>query len=190
MITTSIASTNRDTVDITDQLNSFFISHEKKAFVIAKMSLKNEDDALDVVQDVMIKFVEKYSNKEISLWPALFYRMLQNRITDFHRSHSKRKSLFHFFSSEENGNTIDQELQDNNITALQKMDFSNQIESIESSLNELPTRQMQAFICRIWEGLSVAETAKSMKCSQGSVKTHLFRALQYIRTKIEYNEVQ
>lgn len=189
MITTSVASTKTESMDLNEQLNNFFIQHEKKAFVIANMSLKNQDDALDVVQDVMIKFVEKYKHKDMTLWPALFYRMIQNRITDFHRTHTKRKGIFRLFRNEENENIIDQELENNDISALQKLDFDVQIENLQDSLKTLPTRQFQAFTCRIWEGLSVAETARSMKCSQGSVKTHLYRALEHIRAHIEYNEV-
>ena len=188
MITTAIATSKTQPMDNTLQLNQFFVENEKKAYVIANMSLKNPDDALDVVQDVMIKFVEKYRKKDFSDWASLFYRMLHNRITDFHRKNTQRKSLFSFFHNEEEDNVIDQAVEDNEISILQKLDYQQQMQSLQNTLNNLPTRQLQAFICRIWEGLSVEDTAKSMKCSQGSVKTHLFRALQQIRTQIEFNE--
>ena len=97
MITTAIATSKTQPMDNTLQLNQFFVENEKKAYVIANMSLKNPDDALDVVQDVMIKFVEKYRKKDFSDWASLFYRMLHNRITDFHRKNTQRKSLFSFF---------------------------------------------------------------------------------------------
>ncbi|VAW42075.1 RNA polymerase sigma-70 factor [hydrothermal vent metagenome] len=182
MIVTSITSTQAESMDLTEQLNQFFIEHEKKAYTIAFMALKNQDDALDVVQDVMIKFVEKYKHKNIAHWGPLFYRMVQNRITDFHRASTRRKKYFSFFNNDDDDeNIIEQVADDKYVSALEQIDNDMQIAHLQLSIKELSARQLQAFICRIWEGLSVAQTAKSMKCSQGSVKTHLFRALKYIK---------
>ena len=188
MITTTIKQIPIESMDNTAQLNNFFIAHEKKAYAIAFMSLKNQEDALDVVQDVMIKFVQKYSNKEESCWQALFYRMINNRVTDFHRANTKKKSLFSFLTSQDEQETVI------DIEDTQQIDIVNQINNemtishLQAALNDLPTRQLQSFMCRIWEGLSVAETAQSMKCSQGSVKTHLFRALSHLRSKVNTHE--
>jgi RNA polymerase sigma-70 factor (ECF subfamily) len=170
------------------QLNCFFIAHEKKAYAIALMTLKNQDDALDVVQDVMIKFVEKYTLREHSSWTPLFYRMIQNRITDFHRQNTKRKKYFSFFSKDDE-DRVENVADENYVTALKHIDNEMTISILQQALTELPTRQLQAFICRIWEGLSVAQTAQSMKCSQGSVKTHLFRALKQIRKHLKSNNI-
>ena len=189
MITATLTAPT-EIMDLTTKLNHFFISHEKKAFSIALMALKNQDDALDVVQDVMIKFVEKYKKREQSIWAPLFFRMIQNRITDFHRKNTQQKRYFRFFFSED----IDEfeNIEDyNHVSSLKQIEQHCEIENLQNALETLPTRQLQAFICRIWEGLSVKETAKSMKCSQGSVKTHLFRALKQIRNEMNYtNEVK
>lgn len=186
MIATTIKQPYVEPMDLTSQLNHFFIENEKKAYAIAFMSLKNQDDALDVVQDVMIKLVEKYKHKELKLWAPLFYRMLQNRITDFHRQNTNKKKYFSFFSKDHESSVENVE-DDKYISALKQIENNMNIECLQQALKTLPTRQLQAFVCRIWEGLSVAETAKSMKCSQGSVKTHLFRALQQIRKQVNYH---
>lgn len=184
MITIPITQDHVKSMDLNAQLNQFFISHEKKAYSIALMSLRHQEDALDVIQDVMIKFVEKYKNKKTDLWAPLFYRMLHNRITDTHRTNTKNKKFFKFFDKSESD--IVENIEDTNeLAILDQIENAMKIENLQQALTSLPSRQLQAFVCRIWEGLSVAQSAQSMKCSQGSVKTHLFRALKNIRNQIK-----
>ncbi len=189
MITTTINQTSIESMDNTAKLNQFFIAHEKKAYAIAFMSLNNQEDALDVVQDVMIKFVQKYSDKEKSCWVPLFYRMINNKVTDFHRANTKKNKLFSFpTNNEEQEEPLSNFEDKNQIDIINQINNEMTISHLQIALNDLPTRQLQSFMCRIWEGLSVAETAQSMKCSQGSVKTHLFRALSNLRSKVNTNE--
>lgn len=109
MIATSLTITLDEPMDLTEQLNQFFMAHEKKAYAIAVMSLKHKDDALDVVQDVMIKFVEKYKNKKCELWTPLFLSVsvsvsvnTQSQL-DWHDLNFKQQKLLLPFESEWNG---------------------------------------------------------------------------------------
>jgi RNA polymerase sigma-70 factor (ECF subfamily) len=63
------------------------------------------------------------------------------------------------------------------------------LEIIEQELTKLPPRQRQAFIMRYWEELDVAETARVMGCSEGSVKTHCSRAAHTLAAALKLRGV-
>ncbi len=59
------------------------------------------------------------------------------------------------------------------------------MDDLQKALSQLSRRQRQTFLLRVWEGFSVNETADIMKCSSGSVKTHLSRALKSLQNLLE-----
>lgn len=170
-------------------LNHFLSSVEKRAFSMARFAVGNEDAALDIVQDTMFDFVRLYRSKPDGEWPPLFYRVLQSRIRDAHRRGSVLRRLQVWLGwDDRDGETVDplQELADpNGVSPLKHLERSQLGTHLERAIGALPLRQQQAFLLRSWEGLDVADTARAMGCSEGSVKTHYFRAVQALRGKLE-----
>ena len=170
------------------ELNQFLLSVEKRAFAMAVVSVKNRDDALDIVQDVMMTLARKYADKPANEWPPLFFRILRNRVTDHHRSGTVRRRIFGWFADQEPADI--EELQGH---VQENPDFQHSVSGLRDrltdALGQLPKRQQQAFMLRVWEGLSVRDTAKAMRCSEGSVKTHLSRANSSLRSLLpEYED--
>jgi len=171
-------------------MNQFLIGVEKKAFGMAKLAVKNTDDALDIVQNSMMTLAKKYANKPEAEWPPLFFRILQNNIRDFYRSSSRYNKRFSLFSS-----LTGKDNEDLDIANLQparqadepqhRAEIDGATDRLDQALTELPERQRQAFLLRCWEGLSVKQTATSMNCSEGSVKTHYSRAVHKLREELE-----
>ena len=173
--------------DIT--MEAFLKDIEKRAYHMAVFACGTHADALDLLQDSMIKLVTNYKSRPSSEWKPLFYKILQNKIRDWQR-HQKVRNLAFFWKS----NTLDYE---NQVFASQ-FDYSNQDDlpdkefekSVQQQaalqyLKQLPAKQQQCFLLRSWEGLSVAHTAEAMGCSQGSVKTHYSRAVAKLKTLME-----
>lgn len=168
-------------------LERFLAGIEKRAFRIAKLSLRDHDDALDVVQDAMISLVRKYAGHPVEQWRPLFYRILRNRITDYQRHRRVQRGVIAWWP----GTAQDEGLPDPVETAPdpagapeQVLEGEQLLECIGQALAALSSRQREAFMLRNFEGLDVAQTAIAMGCSEGSVKTHYFRALQLLQRKI------
>ncbi|MGI9248153.1 MAG: RNA polymerase sigma factor [Woeseiaceae bacterium] len=171
------------------QLNQFLAEVERRALRIAEIAVRDRDEALDLVQDAMIKLARNYSERSKEEWAPLFYRILQNGVRDWHRRRVVRNRVMVWFGrkpSDDNdydaiaaapdpiGRSPDEEL--SNSEAMQQL---------ETAVHDLPARQREAFMLRMFEGLDVAGTAVAMGCSQGSVKTHYSRAVHSLRERLE-----
>jgi RNA polymerase sigma-70 factor (ECF subfamily) len=174
-------------------VDKFLAQAEYKAFKIALYALRDEQTALDVVQDAMFKLVQKYSNKPESEWPALFFTILNNRITDvrrwrkLHEAAGKTISIFRSREGSEE-DLIESGLgADKNPPQYQPETavFAKQLRNeIDKALEYLSNRQRQVFLLREWQGMSVRDTASVLGCSEGSVKQHHFRAMRSLREKL------
>ncbi|MDA0226122.1 MAG: RNA polymerase sigma factor [Proteobacteria bacterium] len=168
------------------ELEVFLMGVERRAYKQALFAVRNDDAALDIVQDAMLRLTESYGDRPATELPMLMQRILQNAIRDWYRRTKVRSTWMTLFSALGTGRTDD--AGDDPLETLIAADAptpdtppelasrSQLIEIIEEEIVKLPPRQREAFLMRYWEELDVAETAKAMGCSQGSVKTHCSRA--------------
>jgi len=173
--------------DTARSIDQFLASIERRAFRMADIATNNPDDALELVQDAMLAFVRSYANKPAEQWKPLFYRVLQNRIIDWHRR-SKVRNRWMVWLKREPESDMDpiQSMPDPvRGDADIQVGRDDATEAMVNALKKLPDRQQQAFILRAWEGMNVAATATAMGCSSGSVKTHYSRALTRLRKELE-----
>jgi len=169
-------------------LNQVLTGIELKAFKIAQAGLRNEDDALDAVQDAMLQLARAYADRPAEEWKPLFYRILENRIRDMQRRRTVRGRVMAWlpFKGEDEDDDLDPIAQapSDDPSPGHTLEVAEAMKALESALQTLPRRQQQAFMLRTLEGMDVAQTAAAMGCSEGSVKTHYFRALQTLRTQL------
>lgn len=157
---------------------------------MAVIATGQREDALDLVQEAMLKLVKRYRHHNASEWGPLFQRILQSTIRDWYRRRKVRQHLHSWLPFTSDSNEQEevpwQLMEDSNAERPEQTNEQQQaMVRLDQALHELPLRQQQAFLLRQWEGLDVAATAHSMGCSQGSVKTHYSRALQNLRNKLE-----
>lgn len=164
-------------------LDAFLQSVERKAYRIALLSLSEHADAIDVIQDSMIKLVTHYAERPANEWKPLFYRILQNRIRDYQRQYKMRNMLF-FWRNDDKDEDLTQWPADEHHTYGKpeaEINKSEMQSGVLAALQGLPEKQRQCFLLRSWEGMSVSDTAAAMGCSEGTVKTHYFRAVNKLR---------
>lgn len=165
-------------------LNRFLAEVETSAFHLARAAVRDTDEALDIVQDAMFTLARKYGAKPVEEWRPLFFRILQNRIRDWHRrSAVKRRILTEAVT--EGVDHIEQADSDESANPMARANMHGATEQLSSAVEALPSRQQQAFLLRAIEGMNVKETARAMRCSQGSVKTHYSRAVHTLRAALE-----
>jgi RNA polymerase sigma-70 factor, ECF subfamily len=177
------------------ELSDFLKNVEKKAFKRAFYHVRDEDAALDILQDSMIKLCTNYSDKPLAELPLLFQRILSNTVLDWFRRQKTKNALFSNLSDfDSDDGDGDFDLLEVNASAShgsaaegaeEWIGRLQTLEHIESAIMTLPARQREAFLLRYWEELDVAETAAVMGCSEGSVKTHCSRAIQALSQTLE-----
>lgn len=174
-------------------LEQFLKQIRSQALAFTVVRLRDEDMALDIVQDTMIGFVKAAPGYAEEAWTNLFYKILLRRITDWQRKVAWRARLCHILpfsqlgdtDDDDDGNSLDSHAgaatPDTAESAYHATILSGHFERV---LQSLPARQQEAYLLRQWQGMNVKETADIMGCSQGSVKTHLSRAMQTLRAEL------
>jgi RNA polymerase sigma-70 factor, ECF subfamily len=169
------------------ELSDFLENVEKRAFKRTAYAVRDDDSALDIVQDAMIRLAEKYADRPVAELPLIFGRILSNATMDWFRRQKVRHAVVQNFSD------IESSAEDGDFDLLETLEAVDGrwsapgpaetlargqiLALIDAAVAELPARQREAFLLRYWEELDVAETASVMGCSEGSVKTHCSRAV-------------
>ncbi len=176
-------------LEYTRELEKFLAEIERRAFRMAQVALHDPDDAMDAVQDAMIKLARNYAARPSSEWRPLFYRILENGIRDLQRRRSVRKRIMAWLpgTKQDPENEFQDPLDsvaDASPAIPEQLMRDQAMQKLEVSLRALPARQREAFTLRNFEGLDVAGTAAAMGCSEGSVKTHYSRAVHTLREQL------
>jgi RNA polymerase sigma factor (sigma-70 family) len=162
-------------------LDAFLAGIGPRAFRFAEAGLRQRDDALDAVQDAMLRMLG-YRDKPAAEWSPLFWSILRRRVVDLQRRRSFR---LRFWRSSDDVGDHDIDWADTGPGPAESHDQREQYAQLVQALRALPARQREAFTLRVLEQLDGATTAAAMGCSEGAVKTHLSRARQALQQHLE-----
>ena len=181
-------STGAGTLQRERQLNQFLAEVERRALRIAEIAVRDRDEALDLVQNAMIKLVSNYASRPQAEWTPLFYRILQNGVRDWHRRQKVKNRVMVWFgrgkSDSEEYDVVASAPDPAGRSPEEELQTGQAMQKLEGAVQALSGRQREAFMLRTFEGLDVAGTAVAMGCSEGSVKTHYSRAVHTLRDKL------
>lgn len=173
-------------------LDRFLGTIEGRAVRMAALALGDREAALDAVQDTMMRLIARYADRPEAEWAPLFWRILQSRIADSRRRLGVRRRVVSLlglrpqeFDTTPEIHTPDDYPDLHTPGPDQVLADSDFARSLEQALAELPLRQQQAFLLRVWEGLDTPGTARALGISEGTVKTHLHRAIAVLRSRLE-----
>lgn len=168
-------------------IEGFLASVERRAWRIAEIALHDPDEALDAVQDAMLRLVRHYADRPAEEWPPLFYGILRRRITDLQRRRAVRNRVLVWTRRATDDDEVlpAWDAPDPGPDPARTLASRQAHAAMSRAIRALPARQQQAFLLRVLEGLCVADTARAMGCSEGSVKTHLSRAMEALRKHLE-----
>jgi RNA polymerase sigma-70 factor (ECF subfamily) len=166
-------------------LDQFLAGVERRAFRMAELALGHREDAMDAVQEAMIKLVA-YRDRPADEWTPLFWSILRRQVTDRHRRDSVRRRFMAVLGrGEEPAEDPLEMLPDPHEDPARRHADGEAWAALGRALRKLPRRQREAYLLRELQGLDVAQTAAAMGCSDGSVKTHLSRAMSALRLQLE-----
>ena len=158
--------------------------YQGRVYAAAYRITGNREDALDVAQESLLKAYRK-----IDAWQptgsflSWLLRLTTNRAIDHIRRRKRRKQerLDETFLTESEGVPVEPSVVDTEDAV-----YANEIDArIRASLVVLSPMQRTVFVLRHFEGFSLAEIADELKCTVGSVKVHLFRAMKKLRGELQ-----
>jgi RNA polymerase sigma-70 factor (ECF subfamily) len=168
-------------------LAQFLAGVERRAFVTARVATGSRDEALDIVQDAMLTLARKYAKRGVQEWGPLFHTILQSRIRDWYRRSKVRRRWRVWLGrdDEEDGpDPLENFAREDAPTPERQVAGQQAVAQLDRLLGELPLRQQQVVMLRVWEGLDVAQTAHALGISEGAVKTHYSRAVHRLREQL------
>ncbi|HWH76198.1 MAG TPA: sigma-70 family RNA polymerase sigma factor [Candidatus Binatus sp.] len=155
----------------------------QKAFHIAFDFTRNAETAKDLSQDAFLRAFSRIKQFDgRSSFYTWFYRLLVNICLD----HAQRNGRVAWESLDGVGETpsVKAQLADTSSQPDQEAIAGEAGRRASQTLETMPNKQRTAFMLRNDQGLSIADIAKVMKTTEGTVRVYLHRAVSALRQSL------
>ena len=139
--------------------------YESKVFSYLLYSIKNQELAEDLFQDVFIKIVVRLKNgqyAENGKFSSWMIRIVHNHLIDYYRTSVADKLISNDASEVDLFNNADIAVNENRE---QEMIDQQTLREVKELIAELPDSQREVLIMRVYDELSFKEIAQKTNCS-------------------------
>jgi RNA polymerase sigma-70 factor (ECF subfamily) len=160
-------------------------AHSDKIIRLAWRLIGNRSEAEEISQEAFIRFYKSIAtfrgDSSVGTW---LYRTTSRLAIDYLRREKLKRKLFFFRGdNDEQADPVDQAV-DPAASPQDLLQAQETVHHIQQVLNRLPARQKTVFILRHQEGLALKEIAELLELREGTVKTHLHRAISMLRNEL------
>ena len=165
--------------------------YQDKVLYLAYDLIGNFDDAQDIAQNAFLRALNGINNfKSQSSFSTWLYRIVVNLSIDFKRAKSRKRHVSIEKSQDEDAKSIENILKDNYLQPDQIAELKDFTKQVNNALKKLPHNQKTAFILRHYHDMNMQEIAEILGCKPGTIRSHLFRAINKLREELkEFGEV-
>jgi RNA polymerase sigma-70 factor (ECF subfamily) len=173
----------------TEAFEEIVRQYREKAYSLAYHFIGNREDAEDISQDAFVIVYKKASEfRGESSFQTWFYKIIVNLC----RNHLRRRRWKKVIGLDSRENKMDEKMLIDEISAkadtcdvkysLENMELK---QAIEDAIKMLPAQQKEVFIMKHFQEMKISEIAKCLQCAEGTVKSHLFRAVKNLQDMLK-----
>lgn len=170
-------------------IETFYSMTYKQGFSVAIQIVKNEQDAMDLLQDAylsaLLKIEQLNDSAKIKSW---FNCIVANRCRDWLKKKKKHNTqLFVELENDEYDEGVEDRFANENMqfSPDESVDYAETKRLMQKILDKLPEDQRLCVLMYYYEELSVGEIAQALDCSAGTVKSRLNYARKKIKDEVE-----
>ena len=158
--------------ELIENLIQYIEQNEEKWYRVAYYYARNQEVAMDIVQEAITKALTKISSiKQAKFMKTWFYRILINTAIDETKRNKKNATFC---------------LEDYQTEAIEE-DFTTNIQLYEK-INQLKPKLKTVILLRFFEDLKLSEIAQVTKTNENTIKSRLYQALEQLKVEWEEKE--
>ena len=155
-------------------------------FSLALQFVKNEEDALDIMQDVFITVYSKLDSLEdASKFKSWYMQIVANKCRDFLKKQNPLSFTDANAYDEEGALQFEIEETDRDFIPEEAVDYSETVRIVDQMIAELPEEQRMCILLYFANDMKIPEIAAALGVSEATVKSRLKYGKDKIRAKTE-----